>query len=682
MRALHLRLVLLLIFALAWQGCPGSVGETSSDATPPAAASAASAAETSTPATPRARRGRPLPAYHGLDLDGAPVNLSSWVGQRTLIFFFNPEVPEAVTAARAVASIAGERADQNFQIQGVAQGAPSAAAKHFLAAHALDIPTLADQGGGLSRRIGLRSPVALVVVDAEGSIIGGSDYIPKQGQDPAGIIESQLRQWLRLPEPDSLEDHPMAPLFEADRLEGGKRFKLADLRGRPVVLIFFLHTCPHCHEALGFLKQALQKIPESARPTLIGVSVVDRVIAVRQRLKEDGLDFFPVLLDGDASIRSAYGAMLGVPVLLLIDAQGRIVSRTVGWRSKRDPSLMSMRLAKLSGQRVPMLLHKTGYSGNEFCVVCHEDQQHTWELTNHATAFDTLVRHGADQKDECVSCHTVGYGHPGGYSLDQPSPALENVGCESCHGRGGPHLSPQFVTNHDYQHVCVTCHNPTHSLGFNYATFLPKISHVANQHLTGLSAKEKRALLTRRHRPRKGLLPTTAHYVGSAACQSCHAAEHGTWAGQAHAHAGTALLAKGKGGDPSCLGCHTTGYGLPGGFPKGGALAKHPALAAVGCESCHGPGGEHVKPDAPKRGTILSLGDKCDTCVVLQICGSCHDDANDPGFEFKVQDKIEKQRHGTIAAGTGKPLGPEAALRGATRIALLERAFSKRRESP
>jgi hypothetical protein len=31
---------------------------------------------------------------------------------------------------------------------------------------------------------------------------------------------------------------------------------------------------------------------------------------------------------------------------------------------------------------------------------------------------------------------------------------------------------------------------------------------------------------------------------------------------------------------------------------------------------------------------------------VLQICGSCHDDANDPGFEFEVLDKIERQRHG------------------------------------
>jgi hypothetical protein len=48
--------------------------------------------------------------------------------------------------------------------------------------------------------------------------------------------------------------------------------------------------------------------------------------------------------------------------------------------------------------------------------------------------------------------------------------------------------------------------------------------------------------------------------------------------------------------------------------------------------------------------------------VILQICGSCHDEANDPGFEFELLDKIELQRHGTIEAGTGKPLDRQAAI--------------------
>jgi hypothetical protein len=68
-----------------------------------------------------------------------------------------------------------------------------------------------------------------------------------------------------------------------------------------------------------------------------------------------------------------------------------------------------------------------------------------------------------------------------------------------------------------------------------------------------------------------------------------------------------------------------------------------------------------VGEGAARIGTNLSLGDKCDSCVILQICGGCHDDANDPGFEFEVQAKIDRQRHGTIEPGTGKKKGAASA---------------------
>jgi hypothetical protein len=143
--------------------------------------------------------------------------------------------------------------------------------------------------------------------------------------------------------------------------------------------------------------------------------------------------------------------------------------------------------------------------------------------------------------------------------------------------------------------------------------------------------------------------------VGSQACAGCHASEHATWKGQAHARALASLETQGESRDPECLACHTTGYGRVGGFPAGGDPQAHPDLAAVGCESCHGPGGQHVASDARKVGSIVSLGDKCDSCVILQICGSCHDDANDPGFEYEVEEKIEAQRHGTILPGGKGP---------------------------
>jgi hypothetical protein len=267
-----------------------------------------------------------------------------------------------------------------------------------------------------------------------------------------------------------------------------------------------------------------------------------------------------------------------------------------------------------------------------------------------------LVTHGEERDGECVSCHVVGFDQLGGFSLESPKPYLENVGCENCHGRGGPHLSPNFLADGGYASACVQCHDDKHSLGFDFATFLPNVSHAA---IAGLSP-EARAERFAEHGFKRNLLPTTADYVGSDACQSCHPAEFATWGSSPHAHSLTSLATKDKTKDGDCLACHTTGYGRGGGFPTEGDPNRNVDLARVGCESCHGPGGNHIAEGTAKFGNIISLGDKCDSCVILQICGSCHDEANDSDFTFAVQEHIDRQRHGTTEAGTGKPLGPSA----------------------
>jgi peroxiredoxin/nitrate/TMAO reductase-like tetraheme cytochrome c subunit len=627
----------------------------------------------STAAAADQRRTRPLPAFEGLDLDGAAWSTSAWVGKRTLVFGFDPSAPAAVTLARALAAIADEREANNFEVAGVAAADP-AAARSFLAAQHLPVRSLSDPAGTLARRIGMQQPVWLVLTDSQGNLLFGEEYFPQEGPDPAGAVEKTLREQLRLPSAGAANGstNPAAPDFSAERLEGGARFELASLHGRPAVLIFFLHTCPHCHEALRFLKDALAELPEATRPALVGVSVANRTYSVQEALREQGIDFFPVLLDPDASIRSAYGALQGVPVVFVIDAEGRLVSRTDGWSGERDAALLRMRLAKVSGAKVPMLLHKTGYSGNEVCAVCHESATATWELTTHASAYDTLVRHGSDHDAACVSCHVVGYGQPGGFSIAKPDASLENVGCETCHGRGGPHLSPAHAPQGAYQPVCETCHNPEHSLGFEYASFLPRVSHATNLANLALPAAEREKLLAERRAPRKDILPTAAAYVGSQVCQSCHVDEHATWSQHPHARAFATLAAKGEQENAACVSCHSTGLGKPGGFVLG--AGAQPALAAVGCESCHGPGGDHVGEGARREGTIVKLSDKCGSCVILQVCGSCHDDANDPGFEFEVKAKIIHQRHGKEPLDFEKKA--EAALPSSTAVGLLERAFA------
>ena len=121
-------------------------------------------------------------------------------------------------------------------------------------------------------------------------------------------------------------EKPAAPEFSAERLGGGT-LGSKELAGRPAVLIFFLHTCPHCHHALASMKKDLAALPEATRPRLIGISLTDRAAEVRAELAERNLDFFEVVFDPDHDMRNAFGATAGTPDIFLIDADGRIAGR-------------------------------------------------------------------------------------------------------------------------------------------------------------------------------------------------------------------------------------------------------------------------------------------------------------------------------------------------------------------
>jgi len=335
-----------------------------------------------------------------------------------------------------------------------------------------------------------------------------------------------------------------------------------------------------------------------------------------------------------------------VPDMLVIGRDGRVAARHQGI-DPRIQVLLGLQVRAALGVENPIRLSRRGYSGQEFCQACHADQHSSWELTRHAFAFETLVEHNADRDPECLPCHTVGWEEPGGYAPENPSAHLRGVQCENCHGRGGPHQSPDFLVQRDLESVCLTCHTPEHSLRFVFGERLPLVSHAANSRFAGLSLEERLELVERRDKRQRKLFET-ADYVGSATCASCHFDEHRRWAESAHAGAfetlsrANARSAQGDAqGDPNCQKCHTTGFGQPTGWTEG-----HADLQAVGCESCHGPGADHVAAAGRRPGSILRLTEKCDSCVILQICGSCHDDANDPGFEFELDAKIDLIRHG------------------------------------
>ncbi|MFH1278861.1 MAG: multiheme c-type cytochrome [Candidatus Eisenbacteria bacterium] len=122
-------------------------------------------------------------------------------------------------------------------------------------------------------------------------------------------------------------------------------------------------------------------------------------------------------------------------------------------------------------------------------------------------------------------------------------------------------------------------------------------------------------------------------FLGAEACGECHTPELRDWKGGGHAHALESLVETGRDFDPTCLKCHVTGYGLFNGFHS---YEKTPTMINVQCESCHGPGSDHVRW---ARGEDVSDSDlepglKYLFAAIEDRCLDCHDSENDPDFDF------------------------------------------------
>lgn len=136
-------------------------------------------------------------------------------------------------------------------------------------------------------------------------------------------------------------------------------------------------------------------------------------------------------------------------------------------------------------------------------------------------------------------------------------------------------------------------------------------------------------------------------FVGSEKCKMCHnspakGAQFKAWSESAHAKAFTALaseeakkVAAAKGiadpqKAPECLKCHTTGHGSPAEM----LTDKWKAEEGVGCEACHGPGGDYWKM------TVMKDQAQATTAGLVipneKTCTGCHNEESPTfkGFDF------------------------------------------------
>lgn len=144
------------------------------------------------------------------------------------------------------------------------------------------------------------------------------------------LVASALFGYLVLPYwsgsrgPQSALIGQIAPDFSLEIFhgsEGQSRIKLSALRGNVVVLDFWASWCRPCAVQAGILKDLVPRHPDDV--VVVGVNTSDNLERAREFAERSELPYVAVLDSGE--VANAYGAS-SLPTLVIIDAQGRVVS--------------------------------------------------------------------------------------------------------------------------------------------------------------------------------------------------------------------------------------------------------------------------------------------------------------------------------------------------------------------
>lgn len=124
----------------------------------------------------------------------------------------------------------------------------------------------------------------------------------------------------------------MAPNFALADLDGNP-LRLADLRGRPVVLNFWASWCGPCVEEFPILQRALAR-HRAAGLVVVGVVVRDNSEAARDFMARMGASW-PAAMDPSEDVARRFG-IYAPPETFFIDPQGVVAGRQIGQLTVAD----------------------------------------------------------------------------------------------------------------------------------------------------------------------------------------------------------------------------------------------------------------------------------------------------------------------------------------------------------
>jgi hypothetical protein len=172
---------------------------------------------------------------------------------------------------------------------------------------------------------------------------------------------------------------------------------------------------------------------------------------------------------------------IAVPVQLSVKDDPKIIRMVEDYRAE-SAKLYKPKVAPLPERELPekemiaRIPKESPLVGAISCKRCHEVNYRNWVRTKHAKATQTIATSPKYSQEECLICHSTGYGKIEEFTtVDEVPFYLRGVQCEACHGEGKGHPGKGGIERKVTLGVCRNCHTKDQSPTFNYLAYLEKI---------------------------------------------------------------------------------------------------------------------------------------------------------------------------------------------------------------
>lgn len=174
-------------------------------------------------------------------------------------------------------------------------------------------------------------------------VIGSGLYVHGRSMDAPGSAEKSIE--------NDNSFHTLLPMAQsapaiALRTMDGQPVRLADMRGKVVVITFWASWCPSCRHELGLMQQLHERWKNDG-VTVLAVNWRESAAEVKEFLADARITI-PAVLDESGAAFDQFNAAF-LPTSYVISRTGQVVAKAVGvpeWHSERTTDLLRRLLAE------------------------------------------------------------------------------------------------------------------------------------------------------------------------------------------------------------------------------------------------------------------------------------------------------------------------------------------------